>query len=178
MSETITQVTRFAQAQAQSTFELVLQNNCMFTQTQLRDELVKQGRNSKSMTTLISQLIKVNIFFKTKDGKIGTLLNTYTPYKNPYARSNSKKPKKLTVSKQGKKIQGVPVTYNFSKKTKETIAPTTKDTVQPTIDPTINKNFWTNKDSAWKPEQIADNLNLVQAHALYSYMNQYFGGNQ
>jgi hypothetical protein len=46
------------------------------------------------------------------------------------------------------------------------------------VQKTLNKKLPTNNEAAWTPEYVANNLNMAQAHALFSYMDKFFGGNK
>jgi hypothetical protein len=192
---------------SRDTFDIIRANNGMYSATEIYDALEQKGYIRSSISAVLCTLLKADVIFKTSNNKVGTLHKTYPKFKNPYITSPSNV-SELSVETPIKNNHNVLVTYKTPKKIMEStvvlptiVPPLTVDTIQETVEPVtptvqetveeteetvtsqsvdqkVNKNFWTNKDSAWKPEQIADNLNLVQAHALYSYMNQYFGNNK
>jgi hypothetical protein len=139
------------------TFNFVRDNSGMYTTRQIADMLGKHGYTQNTLITMVYQMTSCGMFFVTKHGKIGTTLKEYTSLY--LATKKAKEEGKIVSRKSTKVAKAVKVTASVQAKT----------------DKLIDKKFWINKSNVWNPEQVANSLNLVQAHALYSYMNQFFG---
>jgi hypothetical protein len=146
-------------------FNFVKDNSGMYTSPQIVEMLENKGYKTSTIASLISQMYGCGILFKTTTGKVGTVQKEFISIYN--AKKKAMKEGKLVVAKHK--------TTKATKTTKVVKAVKVKDSVQAKTDKLIDKKFWINKSNVWNPEQVANSLNLVQAHALYSYMNQFFG---
>lgn len=146
---------------SRATFNFV-RDNPYVTATEAVHALVQQGYNPSSTTSLISQMIKQDLFSRDKDGRLTALVKEYRPLKGATALRNERESRLLD-----KETKKPPVNIDAraikNRNTPEEFAAFNAPVARPTL------------ATPMTAEQVLKTLSVKEAFALYRELQTMFG---
>lgn len=127
-----------------------VKNNPGLTSTQHNVLLKKKGFKTSSTTSILSQLVKQGQVRKDADRRLYTIVSEYHPLKTtktPVSQKKPQAPQKKVGNSHQSSVGIAALGADGGKKPK-----------------------------AWAPDEVVNNLNVVQARQLYDYLKKLFGG--
>lgn len=144
---------------SRETFYFV-RDNPGHTREQATAQLTAQGFNSKSVSSLLGQMMRGRIIMEDADGKLTTVTREYVPVQSV-----------LTKKIAGKYTQRIkPKDWPTSKPKRKVVLIKRPDPAVVAIDtlPKLDK-------PEWSPASVIDGLNVRQAMAVYDELRKIFG---